>query len=425
MLKSVELFEQARRLIPGGVNSPVRSFAAVGGHPVILSKGCGSCVTDVDGKTYIDYIGSWGPLILGHAPACVAKALAEAIPLGTTFGTLTAGEIEFAQLLCDATPCLEQVRLVSSGTEAVMSVVRLARAVTGRSCIVKFAGGYHGHSDGLLSQAGSGLATCGIPSSPGVPEAFAAQTVTIPFNDIAALKRVLRERGHEIACLLGEPIPGNMGVVLPVPGFWNEVARLVKESGALLVFDEVISGFRAGWTSAQGMLGVTPDLATFGKIIGGGLPVGAYGGRADFMNRIAPAGDVYQAGTLSGNPLAVAAGLATLRELQARPPYARLEALGSRLEKGLRVAAGDVPVMINRVGSLLTLFFHCGQVTDFSSALLSDTKKYSIFFQSCRRRGVLLPPSQFEAWFISAAHDEANIDRTIEVAAEAFREVAG
>lgn len=423
MSQSVKIYEEACQFIPGGVNSPVRAFRSVGGTPVVLTEGAGARVTDADGRVYLDYVGSWGPLILGHAPACVQEAVSRQLRRGTTFGMLTPGEVELARLLCEATPCLEKVRLVSSGTEAVMAALRVARAFTGRSRIVKFDGGYHGHADGLLSKAGSGLATLGIPTSPGVPEEFAALTITIPFNDLNALAAALKH--NEVACLIGEPIPGNMGVVPPQPGFWNEAARMVRDAGALLIFDEVITGFRAGWNSAQGVLGVTPDLATFGKIIGGGLPLGAFGGRAEIMKQVAPEGPVYQAGTLSGNPLAVAAGLAALRTLQATQPYATLDARAARLEAGLRSAArGVVPVSIQRAGSLLTVFFHEGEVPDFETASRSDTKAYAKFFHACLARGILLPPSQFEAWFLSTAHTDEDVDHTVEIARTAFAEAA-
>ena len=357
--RSRAIFAEAQQLIPGGVNSPVRAYQSVGGTPIAVARGRGSHIWDADGNEYLDFLGSWGPLILGHAPAAVVAAICETAALGTSFGTLTEREVEFARLLCAAVPCLEKVRLVNSGTEAVMSAIRLARAATGRKVIIKFAGGYHGHSDGLLSKAGSGIATQGIAGSPGVPNAFAALTLTIPFNDLAALRQVLEARGGEVACLIGEPVPANMGVVPPPPDYWPQVRELLSTYGALLIFDEVITGFRLGWQGGQGWAGVTPDLCTLGKIIGGGLPVGAYGGRADLMSQVAPEGPVYQAGTLSGNPLAVAAGLATLRALEAEQPYGRLADRTWQLAHGLAEAAAEakVPVTINQVGSLLTVFF--------------------------------------------------------------------
>jgi glutamate-1-semialdehyde 2,1-aminomutase len=424
--RSEAIFHAGQGLIPGGVNSPVRAYKSVGGTPPVLARGAGCRVWDVDGHEYIDYVGSWGPLILGHAPEAVVRAVCETAALGTSFGAPTEREVSFAQLLCEAVPCLEMVRLVSSGTEAVMSAIRLARGATGRDLVVKFEGGYHGHSDGLLAKAGSGIATQGIPGTPGVPEAFAALTITIPFNDLDALRAVLDARGREVACLIGEPVPANMGVVPPAPGYWAEAQRMLQKHGALLIFDEVITGFRLGWQGGQGWTGVMPDLCTMGKIIGGGLPVGAYGGRADLMRMMAPEGPVYQAGTLSGNPVAVAAGLAALGILGDENPYPRLEALGARLEAGLCEAAASagVPVTINRVGSVLTTFFTDGPVTDFASAARSDTARYARFFHASLRNGVMLAPSQFEAAFVSTAHTEADIDETVARAAEAFREVA-
>lgn len=424
--RSHAVFEAARRLMPGGVNSPVRAYKSVGKEPVVIERGSGSRVWDVDGNEYIDYVCSWGPLILGHAPEEVVDAVCTAAKSGISFGALTEREAEFAKLLCEAVPCLEMVRLVNSGTEAVMSAIRLARAVTRRDLIIKFEGGYHGHSDGLLAKAGSGIATQGIPGSPGVPESFAALTITIPFNDVDALRQVLDEKGSEIAGLIGEPVPANMGVVPPEPGYWQKVRQLLSQAGALLIFDEVITGFRLGWSGAQGVMGVTPDICALGKIIGGGLPVGAYGGRADLMRMVAPEGPVYQAGTLSGNPLAVAAGLATLHRLKTEDPYPALDRLAGMLETGLSEAAYEagVSVCINRVGSMLTVFFTEGPVTDFASAARSDKAQYASFFRASLERGVMLAPSQFEAAFVSAAHTEDDIAQTIESARTAFLEAA-
>lgn len=421
------LFARARRVIPGGVNSPVRAYRAVGGEPVVIARGAGCRVWDVDGRVYLDYLGSWGPLILGHAHPEILDVLARTAALGTTFGALTEREVEFAELLCTLVPCLEMVRLVSSGTEAVMSAIRLARAATGRDLVIKFAGGYHGHSDGLLANAGSGVATLGIPGSPGVPEAFAALTLTIPFNDLAALRATLDAHGPRVACLIGEPVPANMGVVLPGEGYWQEVQRMLRAAGALLIFDEVITGFRLGLAGGQGWTGVTPDLCTLGKIIGGGLPVGAFGGRADIMRLLAPEGPVYQAGTLSGNPLAVAAGLATLRLLAAQPPYAALEARAQTLAARLRqaAAAAALPVQVNQASSLVTAFFTSMPVLDYNSAACADTGRYAAFFHACLRRGVMFAPSQFEAAFLSTAHGDAEIEETAAVVAEALAEVAG
>lgn len=424
--RSHEVFEAAQEVTPGGVNSPVRAYKSVGGNPVVLARGRGSRVWDIDGNEFIDYIGSWGPLILGHAPADVVEAVCEAAASGTSFGALTEREVEFAELLCSAVPCLEMVRLVNSGTEAVMSAIRLARAATGRNLVIKFEGGYHGHSDGLLAKAGSGIATQGIPGSPGVPEEFAALTVTIPFGDLDALRDVLASRGGNVACLIGEPMPANMGVVPPRPGYWTEVRRLLTDVGALLIFDEVIAGFRVGWKGGGDLVGVTPDLCTLGKIIGGGLPVGAYGGRAELMRMMAPEGPVYQAGTLSGNPLAVAAGLVTLKRLKAENPYPELDRLGGLLHKGLSEAAEDagLKVTINRIGSMFTVFFTDSPVVDFASAACSDTARYGAYFRANLLSGVMLAPSQFEAGFVSTAHSEHDIEETVERARGAFEEAA-
>jgi glutamate-1-semialdehyde 2,1-aminomutase len=419
---SREIFAHAQTVIPGGVNSPVRAYRAVGGEPVVMARGHGSTVWDVDGNAYLDYLGSWGPLIFGHAPHEVVQAVCETAALGTSFGALTAREVDFAQLLCALVPALAMVRLVNSGTEAVMSAIRLARAATGREVIIKFDGGYHGHSDGLLAKAGSGIATQGIPGTPGVPAAFAALTLTIPFNDLDALRAVLRERGAEVACLIGEPVPANMGVVLPAADYWAEVRRLLDGVGALLIFDEVITGFRLGLTGGQGWTGVTPDLCTFGKIIGGGLPVGAFGGRAELMRQLAPEGPVYQAGTLSGNPLAVAAGLATLHRLQATDPYPALAARTSTLVAAMRAAAQakGIPLQVNQIGSLFTAFFTDGPVTDYASAARADTHRYAAFFRACLQRGVMFAPSQFEAAFVSTTHTDAVIAETITRVSEAL-----
>ena len=423
---SRRIFSEACKVIPGGVNSPVRAFRSVGGEPIVISSGSGCRIKDADGNSYIDYVGSWGPLILGHAPKVVVDAVCETAALGTTFGALTAREVEFAELLCSALPSMDMVRLVSSGTEAVMSAIRLARAATGRELIIKFEGGYHGHSDGLLSKAGSGVATLGISGSPGVPQSFAAQTLTIPFNDLDALAETLAAYPGRIACLIGEPIPANMGVVLPNDGYWPAVRQMLTDNGSLLLFDEVITGFRLGWGGGQGLVGAKPDLCTLGKIIGGGLPVGAYGGREDLMRMVAPEGPVYQAGTLSGNPLAVAAGLATLHTLEEEKPYARLNHLAGMLVEGLLdgAASAGVPVTINRSGSLFTMFFTDSPVTDYASAAKSNTERYAAFFWASLRAGIMLAPSQFEAAFVSTAHTEEDIQITIDFASKAFQEVA-
>ncbi|MHB1456876.1 MAG: glutamate-1-semialdehyde 2,1-aminomutase, partial [Armatimonadota bacterium] len=402
---SQRIYAEACKVIPGGVNSPVRAFRSVGGEPIVISSGSGCHVRDADGNTYIDYVGSWGPLILGHAHPVVVDAICKTAVMGTTFGALTAREVQFARLMCSALPSVEMVRLVSSGTEAVMSAIRVARAATGRDLIIKFEGGYHGHSDGLLSKAGSGVATLGISGSPGVPQAFAEQTLTIPFNDIDALSQTLAAYPGRIACLIGEPVPANMGVVPPNAGYWQTVRQMLDDHKVLLIFDEVITGFRLGWNGGQGFVGIKPDLCTLGKIIGGGLPVGAYGGRADLMRLVAPEGPVYQAGTLSGNPLAVAAGLATLRTLQDDNPYEHLGNLTGMLVAGLLdgAAAAGVPVTINQSGSLFTMFFTDSPVTDYTSAARSNTERYAAFFWASLRAGIMLAPSQFEAAFVSTA----------------------
>lgn len=412
MTDSRSLFEAAQRVIPGGVNSPVRAFRAVGGTPFFVQRARGPRIWDVDGRSYIDLLGSWGPLILGHAPAEVVEAVTDAVRGGTSYGAPTPREVEMAELLTQAVPSMEMVRLVSSGTEAVMSAIRLARGATGREAIVKFEGCYHGHADSLLVKAGSGGATFSLPDSLGVPTALASLTITLPFNDLEAAADVFKSRGHEIAAVVVEPVAGNMGVVPPAPGFLEGLRQLSTQHGTLLIFDEVITGFRVAYGGAQALYGVTPDLTCLGKIIGGGLPVGAYGGRRRLMELIAPLGGVYQAGTLSGNPLAVAAGLATLKRLADPAVYARLEALGRRLQEGIEGAArtAGVPVTVNRVGSMLTAFFTDRPVTDYASAKQSDTKRYGRFFHAMLDRGVFLAPSQFEAAFVSLAHSDADLD---------------
>lgn len=423
--RSRELFERAQARIPGGVNSPVRAFKAVGGGPVFVERAEGARLQDVDGNAYVDYVMSWGPLILGHAPSAVVEAVQAAAARGTSYGAPTEGEIELAELIGQAMPSIELVRLVNSGTEAAMTAIRLARAFTGREKIVKFEGCYHGHADGLLAKAGSGPLTLGAPDSPGVPAGAAVNTVTAPFNDLDAVERVFVANPGEIAALIVEPIPGNMGVVLPEPGFLRGLRDLTSRHGALLTFDEVITGFRVGWGGAQGLSGVTPDLTCLGKVIGGGLPVGAYGGRRDIMAQMAPSGPVYQAGTLSGNPLAVAAGLATLRALQAPGAYDRLESLAARLTDGLTRAAeqAGVPVQTNRAGSMLTSFFTDTPVRDYATARRADTRRYAAYHRAMLERGVYLAPSQFEAAFLSLAHTEADVDATVRAAAEALRVV--
>jgi glutamate-1-semialdehyde 2,1-aminomutase len=422
--RSAELFAEAQTLLPGGVDSPVRAFRAVGGTPRFIARGKGAYVWDVDENHYIDYLGSWGPLIVGHAHPGVVAAIQEAATRGTSYGAPTAAELELARLVKAAFPSIDLVRFVSSGTEATMSALRLARAFTGREKIIKFDGGYHGHVDGLLVKAGSGPLTLGAPDSPGVPEAAAAQTLSVPYNDVHAVREALEGHPGGIAAIIVEPVAGNMGVLPPEPGFLEHLRGLTREHGALLIFDEVITGFRVARGGAQERYRVSADLTCLGKIVGGGLPVGAYGGRREIMEMIAPLGPVYQAGTLSGNPLAMAAGIATLRLLGEPGVYERLETLAARLADGLVAAARDagVPYTTNRVGSMLTGFFCGGPVLDYATAKLADTQRYARFFQSMLEGGVYLAPSQFEAGFVSLAHTEADIDATIETAAAAFRD---
>ncbi len=423
---SRRFFEQANKVIPGGVNSPVRACKSVGADPVFINSGTGPFLIDVDGREYIDYVASWGPLILGHAHPEVIAAVQAAAENGTSFGAPTWQEVELAQLICEMIPSVEMVRLVNSGTEATMSAVRLARGYTGRKKIVKFDGCYHGHADSFLVKAGSGVATLGIPGSPGVPEEIVAHTISLPYNDLEAVEKTFAQAGDDIAAIIVEPVAGNMGVVPPKEGFLEGLREITLEHGALLIFDEVITGFRVGPSGAQGLYGVMPDLTCLGKIIGGGLPVGAYGGRAEIMKHIAPEGPVYQAGTLSGNPIAVAAGLATLKILSRPGVYERLEELSSRLAQGLAQAAQEAgaKVTFNRVGSMMTCFFREGEVIDFASAAASDTERYGQFWREMLARGVYLAPSQFEAAFVSLAHTEEEIDHTIEAAREAFAAVA-
>ena len=422
MSRSSDLFARAQARIPGGVNSPVRAFRSVGGKPLFMARGDGSRIWDVDGREYIDYIGSWGPLIFGHRQPEVLRALQDVLEIGTSFGAPTEGEVELAELICKLVPSIEQVRLVNSGTEATMSAIRLARGFTGRERIIKFDGCYHGHGDSLLVKAGSGVATLGLPDSPGVPLGLAELTTVLPFNDAEALKREFQARGSEIACVIVEPIVGNMGCVAPGPGYLQVMRDVTARHGAVLIFDEVMTGFRVAVGGAQELFNIRPDLTTLGKVIGGGLPVGGYGGRADIMSKVAPSGPVYQAGTLSGNPLAVAAGLAALRRLESESPYAKLESLGRRLENGLvdALSLAGVTGSVNRVGSMFTLFFSDSKITDFATAKTSDTARFNTWFHSMLEQGIYLPPSQFEAAFISAAHSESDIDRTIDAARRAL-----
>ena len=411
--------------MPGGVNSPVRSFRAVQGTPPFIARGRGCRVWDVDGNEYIDYVGSWGPLVLGHAHPTVVEALKKAAEGGTSFGAPTAGEVELAQIICDALPSIERVRLVSSGTEACMSAIRLARAFTGRNKIVKFSGCYHGHADGLLVKAGSGALTHGIPTSAGVPESYARETLVADYNDISSVERLFEAHPGDIAGVIIEPVAGNMGVVPPDEGFLAALHQLTADQGAMLIFDEVITGFRVAYGGAQDRFGITPDITCLGKIIGGGLPVGAYGGRKEIMEQVAPLGPMYQAGTLSGNPLAVTAGITTLKELQKPGTYDRLDSLAQRLTDGLSRAfrEAEVSSSINRIGSMFTGFFTHGPVNTLPQVEKSDTARYGKYFHALLERGIYLAPSQFEAGFISLAHTEADIDRTVEAAGEALREL--
>ena len=421
--RSAELFAEAQRLIPGGVNSPVRAFRSVGGQPRFIQRAKGARLYDVDGNSYIDYVLSWGPMILGHAPAVVISAIKKAAARGTSYGAPTELEIELARQIRAAFPSMEKVRLVSSGTEAVMSAIRVARGFTRRDNILKFEGCYHGHSDYLLAKAGSGLATLGIPDSLGVPADFAKHTLTAPYNDIRTVQQIVREHGKQLACVILEPIAGNMGVIPPAPDFLQALRQLTMEYDILLIFDEVISGFRVSYGGAQALYGIKPDLTVLGKIIGGGLPVGAYGGRQDVMDLIAPCGPVYQAGTLSGNPLAVTAGLATLKALRAKGLYKKLDERAAALAKGLGEAAKKAGIRLTqaRVGSMLTSFFTPGSVVDWNSAKLSDTKRYGQFFHKMLEQGIYLAPSQFEAAFLSTAHTSADIEKTIRAARAAFK----
>jgi glutamate-1-semialdehyde 2,1-aminomutase len=422
--RSSQLYGQALRLIPGGVNSPVRAMRSIGRDPLFIASGKGARLTDVDGNEYIDWISSWGPLILGHADPDVTAAVIMAAGNGTSYGAPTEGEVLLAAQIVERLPSVEMVRMTSSGTEASMSAIRLARAVTGREKLLKFAGAYHGHVDGLLAQAGSGVATQGIPGSPGVPAAAAATTITIPWNDPDTLAHALA--AHEFSAVLFETVPANMGVVPALPGFLHQLTRGARDNGALLIADEVITGFRVARGGGQELLGLDPDLTVMGKIVGGGLPAAAYGGRRHLMERIAPAGDVYQAGTLSGNPLAVAAGLATLAKLD-NAAYERLAELTDRLAAGLREAAASAgrELCVQQVTGLLTPFFTgAAQVSDYDGAAASDQQAYGAWCRALLARGVYPPPSQFEAWFPSLAHTEADIDATVTAAAEAFREIA-
>ncbi|MGA2596632.1 MAG: glutamate-1-semialdehyde 2,1-aminomutase [Bryobacteraceae bacterium] len=419
--KSEDLFRRAQLSIPGGVNSPVRAYRSVGGTPPFISHGKGSHIFDVDGNEYIDYVCSWGPLLLGHCPEPVVEALRKVLDTGTSFGAPTPRETEMAELICQCMPSIEMVRLVNSGTEATMSALRVARGFTGRDLIVKFEGCYHGHVDSLLVKAGSGVATLGIADTVGVPQSFAATTIALPFNSIPAIEEAFQERGHEIAAVIVEPIAGNMGCVPPEPGFLQALRELTEANGALLIFDEVMTGFRVALGGAQQLYSIQPDLTTLGKIIGGGLPLAAYGGRADIMSRIAPIGPIYQAGTLSGNPLAVAAGLAMLHYLMDHPEvYDTVERRAAQL-----TVAVPEEITVNRVGSMFTFFFTPDPVYDYEDAKRSDTARFRQFFHHMLDRGIYLAPSQFEAGFVSAAHTTEDIERTVDAAAEFFAQRNG
>jgi len=421
-----ELFEEAQRYFPAGVNSPVRAYRAVGGQPFFVASAQGATITDVEGRTYVDYVGSWGPMIVGHAHPRVVTALRKAAERGTSYGAPTPQETELARLVVEALPSIERLRFVSSGTEACMSALRVARGFTGRDAILKFEGCYHGHADSLLVKAGSGAMTFGVPDSGGVPADLARHTLTLAYNDLEAVRRLFGEMGDAIAAVIVEPVAGNMGVVSPRPGFLEGLRDVTARHGALLIFDEVITGFRVGWGGAQGLYGVRPDLTCLGKVIGGGLPVGAYGGRQDVMETVAPLGPVYQAGTLSGNPLAMTAGIETLRLCRAPDFYEGLEATARRLAEGLAAAAREAGVAArgNRVGSMMTTFFTPQEVVDWATAKTADTKRYAAFFRAMLENGVSLAPSQFEAAFVSAAHTAADIDRTLAAARAAFRAAA-
>jgi glutamate-1-semialdehyde 2,1-aminomutase len=424
--RSAAAFERARRVIPGGVNSPARAFGAVGGSPLFIARGEGPYLYDIDGHSYLDFIGSWGPMILGHAHPAVVEATIIAMRNGSSFGAPSELETELAQRVVEAVPSVEMVRFVSSGTEATMSALRVARGFTGRDLIVKFAGCYHGHTDALLVSAGSSALTHGVPTSPGVPKGCTDDTLVLRYNDSQALAEAFKAMGDRIAAVILEPVVGNMGLVPPTEQFRKELRRLTHLDGALLIYDEVMTGFRLSYGGAQELFDDTPDLTCLGKIIGGGYPVGAYCGRADVMKKVLPAGPVFQAGTLSGNPVAMAAGIATLKELKANPPYRRLDALGRTLEAGLRdaAAAAGVPVQLNRIGSMWTLFFAAAPVTDYDTARASDTKRFAQFFWEMMDRGVYLPCSQFEAAFLSAAMTDDHIAQTIAAAGEALTAVA-
>ena len=422
--KSHRLFKKAQELIPGGVNSPVRAFKAVGGNPLFIQRAKGSKIYDVDGNEYIDYVLSWGPLILGHAHPDIVKALKKATERGTSYGAPTQLEIELAEIVLKTYPSMDMVRMVNSGTEATMSAIRVARGFTGRDKTIKFEGCYHGHADGLLVRAGSGATTFGVPDSPGVPKSYAQETITLPFNDVEALKNVINEDWKSIACVIIEPVVGNIGCVLPMPGFLETLRKLTKKNGIILIFDEVMTGFRVSFGGAQAYYGIKPDMTCLGKVIGGGLPVGAYGGRKDIMSMVSPLGPVYQAGTLSGNPLAMTAGIETIKILSKGKTYKKLEYIAGLLEKGLIDAAemAGVKTKFYRAGTMFCTYFTETDVIDYKTAKTSDTSKFSMFFSGILKKGINLAPSQFEAGFISLAHTEKDVEKTVRAAYESFKE---
>ncbi|MGD8292907.1 MAG: glutamate-1-semialdehyde 2,1-aminomutase [Desulfobacterales bacterium] len=422
LTNSQSLYEQALKIIPGGVNSPVRACKSVGADPLFIDRGEGCFIYDADGNKYIDYIGSWGPLILGHRHPAVIDAVKAVLERGTSFGAPTDLEIQLAEMVIDAVASVEVVRMVNSGTEATMSAIRLARGATGRDLVVKFDGCYHGHADTLLVAAGSGVATLGIPGSPGVPEAVAQATISLPFNDVGALEKVMAEKGDKVACIIVEPVAGNMGLVVPENGFLKSLRELTEAHGAVLIFDEVMTGFRVAYGGAQSLYGITPDLSVFGKVIGGGLPVAAYGGKQEIMSQIAPQGSVYQAGTLSGNPIAMAAGIATLKQLQKPGVYETLNDRAKRLITGLGNAAqkAGVAARVGHVGSMLGMFFTDQNVANFEDAKTCDLDFFASFYQGMRQQGIYIAPSQFEVLFLSTAHDDEHIDATIEAAEKVF-----
>lgn len=423
--KSKTLFNKANQLIPGGVNSPVRACRSVGADPLFIERAEGAMVYDADGNGYIDYVGSWGPMILGHRHSSVIRSVASALNRGTSFGAPTNLEIQLAQLVIDAVPSIEMVRMVNSGTEATMSAIRLARGFTGRDTIIKFDGCYHGHGDSLLVEAGSGVATLGIPGSPGIPKDVVAHTISLPYNDIDMVQQVMTERGNDIACIIVEPVAGNMGLVPPVDGFLSALRELTEKHGSLLIFDEVMTGFRVAYGGAQSLYHISPDITCLGKIIGGGLPVGAYGGKREILEHIAPQGAIYQAGTLSGNPLAMAAGIGMLTTLKTPGFYKALDKKAGRLISGLKasIQSTGIAASANRVGSMMGLFFTDRTVTNFDDAKTCDLERFSEFYKGMRQRGVYIAPSQFEVLFMSAAHENSQIDATIAAAKEVLSEI--